>query len=311
MTFRKNILWLSLAVIASLAAVVMIPLYGKRSRFKMKDKELPRLENIPADVWKQLADRTIFFAHMSVGYNILDSVKDITAANPQIEITPAEVPQGKQIQGPVLAHAMLGHNAQPRAKIDSFREWMKKIAPSRPDIALMKFCYVDIRHDTDIEALFTEYRGLMEEVRAAYPDTVFMHATVPLCSGPVPVKKQIKEAVKTLIGKPATADDNRRREQFNDLLRKAYGGKEPLFDIAEAESTTSDNKRCYVRHKGQEVPMMVKAYTTDGGHLNEQGRRIAAEQLLSAGQGAFHALNDPSRLSGFDTDAHPMCRNGP
>jgi len=33
--------------------------------------------------------------------------------------------------------------------------------------------------------------------------------------------------------------------------------------------------------KGDEtIPAMLRRYTTDGGHLNEEGRRRAAEQLL-------------------------------
>ncbi|MBN1125266.1 MAG: SGNH/GDSL hydrolase family protein [Sedimentisphaerales bacterium] len=246
----------------------------------MKENKLPQLENISTETWNILAERKVFFAHMSVGDNILDGVKDVIADNDQIKITLVEVAQSGEIDRPMLAHAKLGHNTRPLAKIESFREWMKKIAPAKPDIALMKFCYVDIGDDTNVEALFKEYRNLADELHADYPDIILIHTTAPLCSSPVRIKRSMKEAVKALVGKAVTVNDNLKREQFNELLRKTYAGTEPLFDIADIESTTVDNNRCYIKHKGQDVPMMVKAYTNDSGHLNELGRRIVAEQFL-------------------------------
>ena len=71
------------------------------------------------------------------------------------------------------------------------------------------------------------------------------------------------------MGKPVYNNIN--RNQFNEILRKEYEGKAPIFDLAKIESTYPDGKTSY---------SMVPDYTYDGGHLNETGRKKAAEQLL-------------------------------
>ena len=79
---------------------------------------------------------------------------------------------------------------------------------------------------------------------------------------------------------PAGYEDNPRREQFNERLRREYSGREPLFDLASIESTTALGVRQEARFKGVGGPALLPAYTTDGGHLNEMGRRRAAEELV-------------------------------
>ena len=64
------------------------------------------------------------------------------------------------------------------------------------------------------------------------------------------------------------------------MLSKEFAGKEPLFDLAAVEATTLDGKRTAFEHRGTPFHALLPAYTDDGGHLNKQGRRVAAEQLL-------------------------------
>ena len=65
-----------------------------------------------------------------------------------------------------------------------------------------------------------------------------------------------------------------------DLLREAYEGKEPLFDIAGIESVGPGGERESFDVKGKSFPALVPAYTDDGGHLNALGRKVVAEKLL-------------------------------
>jgi hypothetical protein len=64
------------------------------------------------------------------------------------------------------------------------------------------------------------------------------------------------------------------------MLRKEYTGKEPIFDLAALESTNPDGTRLSFTQNGKTAYALVPTYTTDGGHLNEQGRKLVAEQLL-------------------------------
>ena len=75
-------------------------------------------------------------------------------------------------------------------------------------------------------------------------------------------------------------DANIRKNEFNDLLRKEYSGKEPIFDLAYVESTFPDGRRSTFTKAGETYYSMAPEYTYDDGHLNETGRKRAAEQLL-------------------------------
>jgi len=64
------------------------------------------------------------------------------------------------------------------------------------------------------------------------------------------------------------------------MLRKEYLGKEPLFDIAQAESTRPDGTRSTFTNNGTTYYSLVSEYTDDDGHLNELGQQAVAQDLL-------------------------------
>jgi hypothetical protein len=59
-----------------------------------------------------------------------------------------------------------------------------------------------------------------------------------------------------------------------------YGGKDPVFDLARAESTFPDGSRSSVLLNSRSIPTLVPGFTYDSGHLNETGRQAAAVELL-------------------------------
>lgn len=80
---------------------------------------------------------------------------------------------------------------------------------------------------------------------------------------------------------PVTWDiDNIKRNELNELIRQEYAGKEPLFDIAAIESTLPDGSRAFFSDHGKVYDYLSPDYSSDGGHLNPEGRRRVAEQLL-------------------------------
>ncbi|MCK4517076.1 MAG: hypothetical protein KAU31_17580, partial [Spirochaetaceae bacterium] len=117
----------------------------------------------------------------------------------------------------------------------------------------------------------------MERLEAEYPDTTFVYVTMPLMSE----ERGIKERVKQLLGRESPGrEGNVERNRFNDMLREAKGSTGQLFDIAAIESTRPDGTRETFNLNGKAYEAMISAYTTDGGHLNELGRRIVAEELV-------------------------------
>jgi hypothetical protein len=142
----------------------------------------------------------------------------------------------------------------------------------------VKFCYVDIDAGTDAKALFARYRATIDGLRAKHPGTTFVHVTLPLTEA----QGGAKALAKRLLGRaPYGTIENLRREEYNALLRRAYAGREPLFDLARIESTAPDGAAVKVQWNGADAPALAAAYTDDGGHLNAAGRVRAARELVS------------------------------
>ena len=132
-------------------------------------------------------------------------------------------------------------------------------------------------------------------MRAANPRTTFVHVTLPLTTA----QSGWKALAKRLVGRaPYGTIENVRREQYNALMRRAYAGREPLFDLARIESTAPDGSAVTVAWDGTVAPAMAAAYTDDGGHLNEKGRLVAARALLAV---LAHAAKPLQKIDGFVT----------
>ncbi len=122
----------------------------------------------------------------------------------------------------------------------------------------------------------------MEQLIQLYPKTTFIHLTAPIVSQKIDIITGLKNMIKRIIGKPVNEiyRNNIKRSQFNELMIETYEGKEPLFDLARVESTLIDGKRQYHELDGDIYYSMITEYTDDGGHLNEIGRKIVAEQFI-------------------------------
>lgn len=237
-----------------------------------KNLSFPSIKDVPASSWEKLAQMKIFFGHQSVGYNIIDGVKDLMQENPQIQLNILETDNPSNFNTGLFAHFKAGKNRYPDSKIEAFEDFMTKGIGDKADIVFFKFCYVDLNAGTNIQNLFDKYKITMSRLKKFYPETTFVYVTVPLTSEAVGVKgclKKAKDLIKKIIGKPVYNNIN--RNEFNEMLRKEYKGKAPIFDLAKIESTCPDGKTSYA---------MVPDYTYDGGHLNETGRKKVAEQLL-------------------------------
>jgi hypothetical protein len=239
---------------------------------------LPSIKDVPAEAWQKLSQKKVYFGHQSVGNNIMDGIKDLMKENPQIKLNIVETDNPSDFNAPVFAHSPIGKNMDPTSKYIDFSEKMTGGLGNKLDIAFFKFCYIDITAATDAEKVFTGYRNSLSLTKKSFPNTTIIHVTTPLrviqASGP-------RTWLKTIIGRPIGGyNDNMKREQFNAILRKEYSGKEPIFDLAAIESTNPDGSRFSFTQDGKTGYALVPAYTNDGGHLNEQGRKLVAEQLL-------------------------------
>jgi hypothetical protein len=221
--------------------------------------------------------KRIFFGHQSVGTNIMEGVGDVVRDEPRIGLRVADGDDALNGGGGVFAHGRIGRNGDPGFKTDEFARLIEGPLRGKVDVAFHKYCYADFSETTDVPAVFDHYRKSMTRLRAEFPGVVFVHVTTPLVRG----QSGPKAAIKRLLGRPLRGyAGNFARERFNDLLRQAYGGREPLFDLAAIESTRPDGRREVIRSGGRSAYALVPTYTTDGSHLNEVGRRRVAADLL-------------------------------
>jgi hypothetical protein len=237
----------------------------------------PTIKDVPAEAWQKLSQKKIYFGHQSVGQNIIDGINDVMKQNTQIKLTIVDLCKVTDFNKPFFAHSSIGKNEDPRAKCEDFDDVIDKKIAGKVDIAFFKFCYVDIMPASDVSRLFESYRSTLASLKEKYPKVVFIHITSSLTS----LQTGPKAWIKKVIGRSIDGfDDNIKREQFNAMLLKEYEGKDAIFDLAKIESTTPDGSSSVFEKDGKTYPRMVPEYTNDGGHLNELGRKVVAEQFL-------------------------------
>lgn len=239
-----------------------------------------------------VAQKRIYFAHQSVGANLLAGVADL-GREAGVPLRIVETSRAAGLGSGTFGHFFVPENGEPLRKLANFKAALGE--GSNAEIALIKFCYVDVDGTTDAQALFARYQATIAELRAKNPNTTFVHVTLPLTTA----QTGWKALAKRLLGRaPYGTVENVRREQYNALLRRAYAGREPLFDLARIESTAPDGHAVTVSWQGSVAPAMARAYTDDGGHLNEQGRAIAARALIRVLAQAAAPLQ---KIDGFAT----------
>jgi hypothetical protein len=223
-----------------------------------------------------VAAHRIYFGHQSVGANILAGLADVQRARKKDILSfknPGEVQEGT---AGVFVESMIGSNAEPRSKCEDFERTLMRPFGKSLDVAMMKFCYVDISAETDVNQLLDTYSKMVDSVRKALPGVTIVHVTVPLTRRTPGWKKLAKQ----VLGKWEQNDvANIRRSEFNTRLLNRYG-YDPVFDLARIESTYPDGSRNEFEMGGSVGYYMLDEYTDDGGHLNARGRVVAAEQML-------------------------------
>lgn len=232
---------------------------------------------IDAVTFALLCHKRIYFGHQSVGANILDGVHDLCRADPAHRLNIVESCDPGAYSGPVLGHSRLGRNHEPRSKIDAFSAVLDAGLGNKVDVALFKFCYVDVTEDSDPASLFGYYQSVMAQLTAAYPHTLLVHVTVPVTTMPGVLSRIVGGLLRR---HNRAAHDNLARAEYNRMLTQTYAGKEPVFDLAGIESTTPSGRVNRFSLGGQEFRALVPGYSSDGRHLSGPGRRVVATAFL-------------------------------
>ncbi|MBI5307180.1 MAG: hypothetical protein HZB37_02280 [Planctomycetes bacterium] len=233
------------------------------------------IARVPVSAWEKLSSKRIYFGHQSVGYNIMQGVQEIKNDAPAIRLNVLDLKEKMAPgSGGVFAHGTVGKNQQPSTKLEDFKKNLQGVKGN--DIAFLKFCYVDIVEKTDVRKLFADYKAGMEEIKARHPGMVVVHMTVPLTAD----RPSIKNTIKRILGRSSNCAENAKKNEYNEMLLKEFGDKEPIFDLAKIESTHADGTRVTCSENGKTYFYLNPDYTDDGGHLNGKGRKVVASKLL-------------------------------
>lgn len=217
-----------------------------------------------------LGNARVYFNHQSVGFNILSGVERLG----KVPITQAQLGDPATFAKKGIVHTTLGHNTDPVSKIEGFKQALAAM-PEPPDVAMMKFCYIDFDRSTDPEALFARYKQTVDELSAKMPKTRFVHVTAPLVIGTPKWKRMIKD----VIGKNDNSYINAKRDAYNELVRKSFP-PDRIFDLARVESTRPDGTTEGFERDGQRIPALVANYSDDGAHLGPAGRTVVAKAFV-------------------------------
>lgn len=242
-----------------------------------------KMDDATKQALQTLKGARVFFAHHSVGNNLLDGVRALQPeAGVQLNFQkPGAIPA----EGGVFADAEPGHNTKPETKVDGFKKALLEKQDGGADLAMMKFCYIDFSPDTDPKQIFDDYVKMVDEVKAARPELTFVHMTTPLESRP----EGFMDSLRRMLGRGVWQDEsNVKRGEFNKLLLERFKG-EPIFDLAKVESTAPDGAREMHKDGGEAYYSMLAAYTSDGGHLNEAGKKLGAQAMLKALAAAYQS----------------------
>lgn len=243
-----------------------------------QDVTFTRLSDVPKARLEALSQKTYFFGHQSVGRNTLEGLRELMAKHPEIKLNIVESEDAANAVPGAFMHSNVGKNREPLTKIKQYQSALDAGLGGKVNAAFLKFCYVDLTEAGNPKDLFEQYQASVEEMKAKYPQTTFVHFTLPLKS----LKGGVKNSIKRLIGREIPGEaDNVRRAEYNELLRSTYAGKEPVFDIAKYESIDPATGKAFAfAHNGKQYEAMSPANTYDGGHLTESGRQWIAEQLV-------------------------------
>jgi hypothetical protein len=268
-----GILRLGGGVLIFLTVIILMGCKGGGERvFNNKES----LEEISGEMIEILQNKRILFGHKSVGYNILEGVEEIRKRDgrfKEMNVKELKEDPGELTEGGFY-HLQNGKNGFPKDKCDAFRKLLiEKGMGNRVDIAFFKFCYVDFQTDSNVQDIFDYYVKTIDSVRAGFPKLKIIHVTVPLTAHTWGAKSYVRNLLKGDL-------TNVRRNEFNRFLINKYKDKDPIYDLALAESTQPDGKRESFKHNGEEFFALAKQYSTDGGHLNELGSFCAAKELL-------------------------------
>lgn len=214
--------------------------------------------SLPQSVMDAVGQQKWFFAHASVGGNMIEGMNALHGDDPtryQLRFDNAYLtspPPNPTAAGTI--YQLDRGNPGSAGKFSLFDSAVRATYGWRApavDFAMDKLCYID--QDADPAA----YISSMSALEASYPATTFVYTTMPLT---------IHENY-----------DNVLRNRYNAAVRLFCGLNDRLlFDIADIEAYDSAGNASTFLYEGLPYQRLCDDYSADGGHLNADGSERVA-----------------------------------
>lgn len=249
--------------------------------------------NYSPALMNQIGQAKWYFAHASVGECIMEGMANLHLANPSFYPlqgnSASSSPPGTTQAGVIYADDRGNpvYFGDYQVKLDLFQTAVNNgwHFPA-VNIAITKFCFIDIWYATSsntVASLLNSYVNTMTNLEAAYPQTVFVYATMPLTT--------TNYQYSTI---DTGAFDIYWRNVFNDSLRAWCGANNRvLFDLADIEAHDTNGNLCTFTYNTRVCQQLWWGYNAGcNQYCNEAGdgahpTNVGAEQLLAQG---FYAL---------------------
>ena len=225
------------------------------------------VDSLPQATMNQIgSDLSFFFAHASVGANIVAGLNQLHTTSPSYytltTVYEDAVPPTTTTAGRVYEYNR--GNPSWQAKVDGFKTDMDNGWGAKVSVVLNKFCYIDPAVALDYYAISNANGSAMSQLEAAYPGTKFVYMTVPYTT--------------------AADSTNAQRNTFNAALRAwVRANNKVLLDVADIEAYDANGTAATFVLGGTTYQRLFDGFSSDGGHLNDAGSQQVAKAFYALG----------------------------
>jgi len=229
----------------------------------------------PQSLMDRIGQLKWYFAHASVGANMMDGIAALHAVNanfyPLRGVAADESPPSTTQTGVIYEH----NRGNPGwwEKFELYQScvsngWRYPLV----NLAMTKLCYIDQG------AILDWCIDCVSPLASAFPETVFVYATMPLTT--------------------SEDSDNYDRNLYNDGLRDwCRTHNRVLLDIADIEAHDSNGLPVTFSYNNRVCQRLYDDYSSDGGHLNSAGSQLAAKGFYAVAAALMSLDRDGDGLS--------------
>ena len=229
-------------------------------------------DNVPATEKERLKGWNTLFLHQSVGQDLEEGCKangfpfDYYGPNDKTD----GAASGKGLKGGIFVDVGGIPNGNPTEKIRVYREQATR-NKDLLQIAVFKFGYADVGDD-NVERVKTEYKAMVDALRAQSSTLRFVHVTPPL------------------VYSTASFEGNAAKQKLGQWMKDTFKGTDVIFDLQELESNNGQCQQnnvwriCLENRNSASDPSDVNGIdTSEGqGHIGKKaGQRISKALLMS------------------------------